>query len=130
MKTLKIRIWDKLNKCFYFDSNDTIGKDLDYSELYSSDPSLLFQSLYGLDENFLINECIGLTDNSGAFIYEGDILQSPEPTLIDVPEVIEWWENKACFSLINPAGYYRMIPENINRHKIIGNIHENSELFS
>lgn len=70
-----------------------------------------------------VSQYIGLTDELGKEIFEGDILISP------LGEIFKVKFRNAMFVLENKDGVTRGIHYNLNMWKIIGNIHENPELL-
>lgn len=70
-----------------------------------------------------VGQYIGLSDELGKEIYEGDILISP------LGEIFKVKFRNAMFVLENKNGVTRSINYNLNMWKIIGNIHEHPELL-
>ena len=95
-------------------------------ELWNSENDTLFinQEDFDFDEKMIVMQCTGLKDKNGKLIYEGDIVQFPNPYELNkvFRQVIEWQE------LALSVGYM-YTPAAAKCVEVIGNIYENKELL-
>lgn len=119
MRTIKFRAWDKEHKNF----NETVAANL---LLQIHEPSEDIDEEYG--KRFFLEQFTGLKDKNRNEIYEGDILKIET----DKPMVVGWSKRFASF-ILNREGwaFSHWFGESCNPEncEIIGNIHENPELW-
>ncbi len=115
MKTLKFRIWDKVEE--RYDSNHHIRIDLEGN---------VFNLQTGAGGNeYVIEQFTGLLDKSGVKIYEGDVCHNKD---IGTNNTLEIVFRNGMFSF----GFYSIdLQWFINQpvFEIIGNVHQNPDLL-
>ena len=123
----KFRAWDKENKVLHYNAECAY-------DFMNGTPPLMHDSFGTLldDDNFIIEQCTGLTDKNGKLIYEGDIITTSfeyeTPTEYDT-YAIKWCKAYAgeLFCSVDargePADFYGGIPL-VEYCRVIGNIHE------
>lgn len=78
------------------------------------------------DKNFVVEQCTGSKDKNGKLIYEGDIVETHDYTTEYSQIVFE----KGCYVLKSKdVAMYEHLSNYEKECRIIGNIHENSELL-
>ena len=111
----KFRAWDKENKIMHHDA------ELAYDFLHGTPP--LMQDSFGSlldDDNFIIEQCTGLTDKNGKLIFEGDVIQEK-----GIKRYIHWHDGSWCYSVRYDSNFnWRLKKEDVENAEIIGNIHE------
>lgn len=140
-RTIKFRVWDRLNKHFcdwvaLAPQGYTFGCTFNYENVTEFKGS----PICGLDqERFDVEQFIGLLDEKGKEIYEGDIIRMGEPRYhkglyIDnnigvVTMMGTQWALHPIETLGKEHGGIIYFPF-WNIPPVIGNIHENSELVN
>lgn len=117
MKDIKFRVYDKQsNEMIYLESPSTY------------DNGLWFKSDKHIDsEDIVIMQFTGLTDCEGKEIFEGDIIKNK---IYDFCLKVCWDNNYCGFSLVNKKFVSSLLDYEPNiYYKIVGNIHQNSELL-
>lgn len=117
----KFRVWDKQNKrhIYYiertYDSNNESGA-WSFAEVLE-------------DDNFIVEQCIGLKDKNGKLIYEGDILQYTDAHGFKIQQEVVWDDENAMFAHVVDWGCFDRTFSPLEREicaqkEIVGNIHE------
>ncbi len=129
----KFRIWDK--ECNYFhDMPDYfVGMDASLNVLQRNHRNEWDILPLENQENYVIQQCTGLKDKNGEFIFEGDLLHSERNDELFDPAVfvIDWSEGIMWVDDIDPevlGSCPFTLHENYD-YEIIGNIFENPELL-
>lgn len=116
MRKIKFRAWDMVNEKYSAEA-------LERSLLYVSELKV---------GRFLFEQFIGLRDNDGKEIYEGDIVEGKlyhRESTIPTMGFIEWDSGYAAFCLANIGGKTLLHNHDRASFKIIGNIHQNEDLL-
>jgi len=124
MRENKFRVYDKLSKKMYYDSNLENGEMI----VLTVDGHLQFSSNDGTyrANDFEIMQYTGLKDKNGKEIYEGDVVIS-EMTKIKYHVI---FDDDGCFRGVENQKASCLITKiDFNKSEIIGNIYENSELL-
>jgi uncharacterized phage protein (TIGR01671 family) len=113
---LRFRVWDKrLNR--YLGEYDPI-------QMIMSNGNLAYLDDYGM-KFYEVEQCTGLKDRNGTFIYEGDLVKDKDGYIAYVA-----WFNGAWWLKSEPSqAMDRENEENYAEFEVIGNIHENKELL-
>lgn len=115
MRVIKFRVWD------------LVEQDMFPWEALMENPYVLRLALDGCEATQIAMQYTGLKDKNDVEIYEGDILEEENGYYF----LVSWNEQRAKFELLWKTKAYQY-PE-WNRGvdmKVIGNIHENSDLFN
>ena len=108
----KFRFWDKVFNCYWTDTDCLLFPDND--DIH----------------NVEIEQCTGLKDKNGKLIYENDIV------FINGEKWRVIWNDEDCaffFSNLKEVYHQPIFPDfyiGAEDFKVIGNIHENEELFN
>jgi uncharacterized phage protein (TIGR01671 family) len=109
MKNIKFRAWDK-----------PLGKYIPWNPFISFD-----------SKEYDIEQCVGLTDKNGHEIYEGDILGNPIASK-PVGETFGCVQfEHGCFGVLIDYDnlFFPFSEVTLDDLEVVGNIHENPELF-
>ena len=120
----KFRAWDPVKKEYY-----------DEFYLMSNGDGVIYSPVEedGNEDRLLIEQCTGLKDVNGRLIYEGDIIKTPSLTYllkVDVFNVLACIERDFSYRVEWSRFVADVYHEGRQRFiEVIGNIHENPELF-
>lgn len=128
MCRFKFRAWNKEEKKMYLDAQDTY----DYMTGQPTIPAESFACLLSNKDEWVVEQCTGISDKNGNLIYEGDVVKIPDD-----------WETYGFMSgekreVYFCDGGFRLKPkdtklgrghwlEQTSALEIIGNIHEQAE---
>lgn len=128
MREIKFRIWNAKTKKFttgYEDQNRVC-----YDELYSDPPGLFFGGLRAVerDDNYTLQQFVGLKDINGKEIYEGDIIQlEGAPYFYEIKwNVWQWGIDSWGIISDDIQGFTSAVQK---RAVVVGNIFENKDLL-
>lgn len=117
MCRFKFRAWNKEEKKMYLDAQDTY----DYMTGQPTIPAESFACLLANKDEWVVEQCVGIKDRSGKWIYESDYVK-----VNDVIYRVFW--NKTKISLVNILnGDIIDISETITM-EIVGNEHEKNNI--
>ena len=123
-REIKFRAWDKKQKkMFYGVSTGTI-------KVWDENAPLLSHE-FGYSKDCIFEQYTGLKDKNSKEIYEGDIVYDIYTG--DEVFIVGWDKDKASFMLADTADYPMAYFDEYELDKdleVIGNIHENKELWS
>jgi uncharacterized phage protein (TIGR01671 family) len=102
MRTIKFKVWDKLNKYFHY---LTVGEDV-----------------IPVNEDYVFLQFTGLLDKNGVEIYEGDITKSEKQILFDDGMFIPFYDFGKQERIEDVGTNWW------SKEEIIGNIYSNPEL--
>ena len=120
----KFRAWDPVKKEYY-----------DEFYLMSNGDGVIYSPVEedGNEDRLLFEQCTGLKDVNGRLIYEGDIIKTPSLTYllkVDVFNVLACIERDFSYRVDWSRFVADVYHEGRQRFiEVIGNIHENPELF-
>jgi len=109
MREIKFRAWNDIDKML-----------IDWGVLRAS-PVFFMNIIKGVTRHHKLMQFTGLTDNNGVEIYEGDIVEDEEHYY----SVISWDNGDSMYIASDVGGLADMC----HPVKVIGNIHENSDLL-
>ncbi len=142
IREFKLRVWDKRNNKYLSINSDNYTLryqgDIWIASIQKStlEESIKSSGIVNNNPNYVMEQFIGLVDEKGRSIYEGDIIKwCNYYSTTEIPDpifYIEWRKVYAGykFAAIRPDGkewdFYGGIPDEI---EVIGNIHENFQLL-
>lgn len=132
MDRFKFRVWNIENKNFIYDAIYAYDGN-NYSSKDNDGWICCFGEYIDRNNEYIVEQCTGLKDKNGKFIYEGDILKS---RYSDVMRYEVVYRNAGLclrvFAIDKPETMdYLHIGkdvESIGLYEVIGNIHENKDL--
>lgn len=114
----RVRGWSVYDSGYYDDIQNMLFGEED-------NMTLLDAISKGLVSEIIPEQCTGLKDKNGRLIYEGDILRFNHENC-----VVFYDEVEAIWAMDNQKGnLFAFSGEDTSDMKIIGNVHENSELL-
>lgn len=128
MRTYKFRAWYKpqLEKGIV---QKFIQKEIDYKLYFvaENDDEVRYEFYIPfIDDDWLVEQYIGLEDKDGDEIYEGDILGEYNPITeeFDVIFTVIYDKDSAAYKVKGSRGDEYEIDESLKTMEVIGNIHE------
>ena len=130
-RIVKFRVWDKVEKTFW-NTNDGLYFWL-HGKTAKELGGISIAYFVGRNEQFVVQQFTGLTDENGKEIYEGDIIYEFERIRSFIEEkfdlgVVTYDNNRAAFVVNwgNIQGFY--MPQS-HQMEVRGNVFENTELL-
>ena len=118
----KFRAWNKEKKTMHYKAEQTY-------DCLDGIP-LIYKSSFGDvldDENYIVEQCTGLKDKNGKFVFEGDVVRLDG---LDEVFIVVYEENFCGVGLKHSDGLATSVtPSILKNSEVIGNIHENAELL-
>lgn len=115
----QFRVWNKVTNSY--------TRSFSFTGLVYNDGK--FRLFGSTCENIIIEQCTGIKDINGEFIYEGDIINISEGGFND--NLAVHWSSMLCMFVLNaecPHGIHiNMITA--KTMKVVGNIHQNPQLL-
>jgi hypothetical protein len=111
----KFRAWDKENKVLHYNA------ECAYDSMNGT-PPLMHDSFGALldDDNFIIEQCTGLTDKNGELVFEGDVIQEN-----GINRYIHWHDSGWFYSVRYASKcHWYLRKEDVENAEIIGTIHD------
>lgn len=125
MDRFKFRVWNIENKNYIYDAiyaydgNNYDGKDNDGWIYY-------FGEYIDRNNEYIVEQCTGLKDKNGKFIYENDLIKISG---FDRIFQVVWLEEPACWGFKHQKDTSALYFMQGVEKEIIGNIHENKDLL-
>lgn len=116
----RFRVWDKEKNEYIYQMDWSYWDLCFWYEPYKQD---IEPVLMDIDGKHIPEQCTGLKDKNGGFIYENDLLKDKNGIW-----QVKWDDKEAAFYIWNKEKDFYLSPF-IGEYEIIGNIHENPELL-
>lgn len=137
MRELKFRVWNKADKSWTRPNILEVWDESGKLEPFKYLKTGKLTPIYSPIEDFIISQYIGLSDENGREIYEGDIVSTIYKKPESLGEVVFHQETAAwrikCKKVALPVVTYRITGDEggllIVVKQVIGNIFENPELL-
>lgn len=119
-RVLKFRIWDKANEEYMIlGATGLDARNGDVIDYYNEGNRL------GGPEEYDVEQYTGSTDKNSKEIYEGDILDTPGGRCLCV-----WSDDGWAYQFkVHRTDWFDIVKEFHKNSEVIGNIHENKELW-
>lgn len=116
----KFRVWDNEQKRYTSVKPVVLCGEASTREIAMPDNS---------DNQYVIEQCIGLRDKNGRLIYEGDILQYTDTNGFKIRQEVVWDDENARFAHVVDWGCFDRTFSPLEREicalkEVVGNIHE------
>ena len=120
----KFRAWNKKERIMHYKAEQTY-------DTFTGSPRIWKQSFSDVldDENYIVEQCTGIKDKNGKFVFEGDVV------FINGEKWCVIWSDEDCaffFSNLKEVYHQPIFPDYYamaSDFEVIGNIHENPELM-
>lgn len=129
MRNIKFRLWDELageitlvkTMHFYEENGSLMGVES------VDDDVVYFEEEF--EKRCSLMQYTGLKDKNGVEIFEGDIVTTSVPMIMDKNLIVTAYEKGGCFLLSGSNTSVNLINVASDSIQVIGNIYENKELL-
>lgn len=122
MRIIKFRIWNGFTMKYPMESK--LFENCEWKMNYSKEYDIKGNRIRSIVQKSSVTQFTGMKDKTGADIYEGDILSTPNKG----KGIVEWFECGFVLKLQNETVWTNLLFNVIGHYNIEGNIYENPEL--